>query len=511
MLEYFLMHKNLKIFLLFILVFSLFLPIYYLIVNTIVFHTDIARDFLLIEDIVKNKPFTLIGPRSGGIPGVFHGPLWLYVNVPIFLISKGNPVAISYFWLFLYFIFLFICFLVAKKLFKNKEIPLLTVVLLAASQVISVRQLFNPFGALFLSPVFFLLIYKYFLKSRFLDLLLSLLVLGLMIQFQMAFAVPLLVLTVIVVCRQIIKNKKFNHLLAFLILIIPLSSFILFDLKHQFIQTKSVINYLTGKENTGKVKLSLFLLIFDRLKQIFFTNTSLITNESIFLLIVFLFILWTTIPRILKEKDKRKKLIYQLFFNFYLGYWFLTLFYRGEIWGYYFWPIAIIFSSFVDYFKDKRVFYVFFLVIIGVNLLNASKDVFTSSSMIKLYGGSWKFYDEISQKIYKEENSEFGYYIFSPDLFGYSWRYAMNFNQGVYPNVKAYPFEKKKTTYLLISPSDNPYAQPNPWKKNQVKITKKPIKIQKYPNGFVLEKYELTDEELKISSDPNLIHTLIFR
>ncbi len=504
-----------KFFFLFALAISLILPLIYLYFNAVVFHTDIARDFLLVEDIVRNKPLTLIGPRSGGIPGVFHGPAWLYLNVPAFLIGRGNPVVVGYFWFILYLVALVTCFWAAQQLFKDKEVPWLATILLAASQIGSVRQLFNPFGALILAPIFFLLIYRYLLRDRFLDLFLSLLTLGFMIQFQMAFAVPLLILASILILVRIFKTKKFIHLLAFFILIIPLSTFILFDLKHQFLQTKSVLNYITGKENTGKVKFSLILLVWDRLQRIFFEDTSLITNKSVILLIVFLFTLWVVIPPIFKEKDKRKKLIYQLFFYFYLGYWFLTFFYRGEIWSYYFWPffplIAIIFASFINYSKNKPAFYLFFLIILGVNLFNASKDIFVSSNLVKLHGGSWKFNEEISRKIYKEAAGDFGYYIFSPDLFGYSWRYAMNFTQNSFPNIKAYPFEKKKITYLLISPSDNPYAQPSPWKKDQVKITKKPIKIQKYPNGFVLEKYELTEEELKVSSDPNLIHTLIFR
>ena len=83
---------------------------WYILHNTIIFHTDIARDFLLIEDIVKNKPLTLIGPRSGGIPGVFHGPLWLYLNVPAFLFGGGNPVIVGWFWLGLSLVNLFIVY-----------------------------------------------------------------------------------------------------------------------------------------------------------------------------------------------------------------------------------------------------------------------------------------------------------------------------------------------------------------------------------------------------------------
>jgi hypothetical protein len=47
--------------------------------------------------------------------------------------------------------------------------------------------------------------------------------------------------------------------------------------------------------------------------------------------------------------------------------------------------------------------------------------------------------------------------------------------------------------------------------KNQVNIKRKPDFVRKYKNGFIIEKYLLSDEELKIPSDPNLIQNLTFR
>ena len=38
-----------------------------------------------------------------------------------------------------------------------------------------------------------------------------------------------------------------------------------------------------------------------------------------------------------------------------------------------------------------------------------------------------------------------------------------------------------------------------------------PDEIFKYDNGFVVEKYILTEEEISIPSDPNLIQDLHFR
>ena len=92
----------------------------------IFFHTDIARDFLLIKDVVINHKLTLIGPRTGGITGVFHGPLWLYLNSLPFVITHGNPSSMAWFWYLLMIGALYFIFITAKKIF-NTNIALISV------------------------------------------------------------------------------------------------------------------------------------------------------------------------------------------------------------------------------------------------------------------------------------------------------------------------------------------------------------------------------------------------
>src|SRR5579863_1751233 len=87
-----------------IILYGIYLFSLHLFLGDLLFHTDIARDFLLIQDIAVNHKLTLIGPRAGGIPGTFFGPIWLYLNLPVFLLGNGNPIIIGYFWLLLFFV-----------------------------------------------------------------------------------------------------------------------------------------------------------------------------------------------------------------------------------------------------------------------------------------------------------------------------------------------------------------------------------------------------------------------
>lgn len=136
-----------------------------------------------------------------------------------------------------------------------------------------------------------------------------------------------------------------------------------------------------------------------------------------------------------------------------------------------------------------------------------------ATKYIGLDASSWKFNFQTADKIFKDNTGEFGYYIYTPDQYGYSPKYAFNYAQTKNPQIKAYPFTKKGTTYLLIAapPKDRLFLNGDWWKKNQVKIDKKPVNVLKYPNGFKVEKYLLDEEETKIESDPNLIQTLLFR
>jgi len=494
-----------------LIIINVILSAWFVIQGDIFFHTDIARDFLLLEDIVKNKPLTLIGPRSGGIPGVFHGPLWLYLNLPVFFLGKGNPIAVGWFWVVLFIATLFIIYKVAEKLF-DKKIALLSTLLFSTISTSTIRSLFNPFGAVALFPLFFYFFYQYLRKNKILHLLFSYFLIGLIIQFQIAFGLPILILTTVYLTVHLIKTKKIWHLLAAIILIIPLSTYFLFEIRHQFLQFKAILQFIKPEINQQSFKLLPFLI--SRFQGFFIDGLDVLPAgpyllKLLFVTLPFLFLFYQTVL-------KKKNLSYFLFFYFYLGFWSFTFLFKGVIWNYYFWPFSsmtVIFFSSISQFINKKFFYIIFLIIISSALLSNIRDVTNAKIFIGEDASSWKFNFQVADKIFKENNNEFGYYIYTPDQYGYSQKYALSYVQSKNPQIKAYPFVKKNITYLLIAaaPKDRLFLNGDWWKKNQVKIDKKPEKIVKFPNGFKIEKYLLNEEEMKIESDPNLIQTLIFR
>lgn len=473
--------------------------------GNIFFHTDIARDFLVLEDIVKTHKPTLLGPRSGGISGVFHGPLWFYINLPAFIIGKGNPVVVGWFWVLLSVLSIWITYYWGKRLF-DKKIGLISALLFSVILIPYAKNLFNPFGAVMLFPIFFYLFQKYLKSVKTRHLILSLFILGLIIQFQIAFGVPILILTTMYLIYFLIKKKKLYHMFSYLILIIPLSTYFLFELRHDFLQTRSVISYILTKHGIGQ--LSLPEIVQSRIKGAFLDGLMIVPYSKWFTLpitILFGYILYKFKKGNLKYKDT-----YFLFFYFYFGYWIITLAFKGTVWGYYYWPflplIVFVFCSTIE-FINKKIFIALFLYVLILNF-------YYGLQTIKPADSEWKFYHNLAEDIYKNaKKSEFGYYIYTPDQYAYSGKYAMNYTQHEFENTKSYPYTKKKLTYLIIAPApkDKPWLNGEWWTSHQVNINRKVDSLMNYPNGVVVYKYILSDKEIKITSDPNLIQTLIFR
>jgi len=480
--------------------------------GSIVFHTDIARDFMLLDDVINTKKPTLIGPRSGGIPGVFHGPLWLYVNLPVFLLSQGNPLASGWFWIFLFILGLWTTYQVGRMLF-SKKVGLTAALLVAISASGSIPSLFNPFGAVILSPVCFYFFLTYLEKSKVQHLLLYLFFIGLVVQFQMAFGLPILLITLFPLVIKIIKQKKYLHLLCFFILFIPLSTFILFDLRHQFLQIRSVLNYVSGIENAGKLKIPFILFFLTRMKDTMFTGAGMFVKDNFIAAIIVIGFYIVNFVQVFRKKETKKSPVFFYFLILYFGYWILTLVFKGTIWGYYYWPFLPLVAIITAYFIWRQSMKITFIILSGIVLFNG---FFLIQGIIQqkenyVKTGSWLFYYDQAKKIYEDVPHKFGYYIYTADQYGYSSRYAMDYAQKKYTQKRAIPFEKQEITYLIIFPSTNPFTNEDWWKKNQVKIDRKPNQIFQFNDGSYIEKYILSSEEQKIKSDDNLIHSLIFR
>jgi hypothetical protein len=477
-----------------------FFSSWFVINKDLIFHTDIARDFLLIDEIA-NKKITLIGPRADW-KGLFHGPLWLYFNLPAFLIGQGNPIIVAWYWIFILILFSIFYYLAIKKVF-DKKTALLFIPLFLSSMVTFSSNFYNPIGALLLMPLLYVLIIKYQKTNKMLFLALSLLISGLMFQFQLAVGGPMLILTSLYALYQIIKNKTPKHLLAFLILFIPLSTFILFDLRHDFMQFRAVINHFNGVEKYNSI--SLIDKITNRIGTITNQGLGFFKDKFSFLNLVIGSLISIIISYLFYKKKFKTE--YFLFLYFFVGFYILSIFYQGVLLIHYYLPLTplplLVFSSFNEKI-NKKIFYIFYLIIIFANIFTGLKQISFANKYIGKDKTSWSGLLNVAKTTYTNlDRSEFGLYLYAPDMYGYSQKYAFLYGQTLYPNKKMVFSQKRNITFLIYEPAPQsmPWLDGSGWKSGLVKIDKEPIQTIKFPNGFRMEKYILTDEELTIQSD----------
>ncbi|MCR4305528.1 MAG: hypothetical protein NUV73_00405, partial [Candidatus Daviesbacteria bacterium] len=279
-----------------------------------------------------------------------------------------------------------------------------------------------------------------------------------------------------------------------------------------------------GSQSHGKLSLNLSQLGAMRIKEMVTDGLGIITQNNFSLTIILLLLFIVGIYLSAKKKDKPLP-IFILGVFFYLGFWLFTIMFRGPVWNYYYLPfiplLIMLFVSLKNRF-NKIIFYAFFILLYAVNLQTAILDIRSyESNPLKQDVSTWRFNKQMAEKVFSGSEKEFGYFIFTPDLYGYSPRFALNFYQKG-TQKKVFPYQKKETTYLVVAPPPAYGKDPNSiwfqkntnsniWKSNDIRINKEPESKILFENGFVIEKYRLSDEEIKIEANPYLIKDIFFR
>lgn len=473
----------------------------------IIFHTDIARDFMLMQQVVESHKFTLIGPRIGPVPGLFHGPLWLYLNLPAFILGHGNPVVVGWGWVIMGILFLFSTYFAVNKIFGRNP-ALLATVFLSSRLAFYSHQLFNPSGAIMLTPIFFYTYWKYFESKQPKYLIFLSIILGCLIQFEAAYGVPITILVITSIIISSLKSRRFSHPLYLLAILLPLSSYLLFDLRHDFLQLHAITNYLQSSGISGS---SILETLKSRSEFIINSGYGFILPPNIsWEKTIYLFFFLAILAYGVYFGGKRS-LPYWLYLYLFGGYWLLSLFYRGVFESYYYQPLQIltliIVSSSLSLFPSIIALLLLSFPIFS-NLAHSKVASFATYDYSGNHASSWQYNLNLAKSLYEKSPGDFGYFVLSEDLLAYSPKYAIIYANYLYPNKKSSLFQKKPTTYVIIS-SDT-YKQGSIdvrwWEEGQVRITKKPEMVTDYRGNYTIKEYLLTEDEIKIPEDPNLMH-----
>lgn len=511
------MNKYLRIIFIIFIVLNLFFAAWYLLHGDIYFNTDIARDFLLLDEL-QQKKMVLIGPRASGQNGFFHGPLWMYLNFPLFWISKGDPLTQGWFWFGLIIIYLTSAFFLWKrKIGADKSLMFVTFLSLFFTLDPDrgfFNGFYNPFGALFLMPLFLYFLHSYITEKKWIHLLFLLLTNGLIVQFQIAFGAPLLILTSLWIFYITIRHKSYHHLFCFSILLLPFSTYIVFDLRHHFSHFRALF---LPTPNPYLEKVSFISMIMERIEAVtgkglhFFREPLTSLNFLMGLLITFIvyFI----------YKSRNNKTYMWMFLYYFLGYYLLSLLHNGWLMYFYWMPLyPLVFLFFIQskkYLPQTMFYAVVFFVIIVNTLFNLGLTK-QSSFFIGKKQNSWKFQSSMIETVFKDaKQKEFGFFVRAPDIFGYGSKYPFVYFQKRYPNTKMAIYEKKPLTYIVVEPApkhmpwmDNEFIW---WKKNKLHIATEAAQITYFNSGFRIEKYILQKKDIESPIEPGINDWIYFR
>jgi hypothetical protein len=482
----------------------------YVIHKDIYFFTDIARDFLLLEELDAKK-IIFIGPRSS-TTGLFHGPLWLYLNYSAYVIGGGNPVVVGWFWVGLIAVFLASSYFIAYKLF-NELTASFYVVLLGTFVITETRGLYNPYGAFLLTPVFLYCFVRFIEKKTLLWAAFIMFLAGLITQFQLAIGIPLAIISAITILVMSIKTKRYLLLSAILIYLLPLSTFILFELRHDWIMTKSAYKYVFQDKLAGEYT-SVFSLLADRLSLMTGGGLGLFRNFKEMYSRIGFFLLAIMVATQLRQR--KYVLPYISIIIIYCGFHSLTAINKtgGMLYQYYmpFFPITLLVVASSVTSKWKMLFVPLVLYVIYISMTESIAYANFAPSVIGKSEDSWKYNLEVARDLFAMPETGFGYFIYSPDTFAYEQKYAVHYVKKQSTKT-TYESTKKPITYVIVAPPPpgNSNMKDEWWKVNKLRIDKKPQTVKTYPTGARIDRYELTPEEITIAPDPSVDLGIFFR
>ncbi|HCS78548.1 TPA: hypothetical protein DIV55_02275 [Patescibacteria group bacterium] len=422
------------------------------------FTFDQARDLLWVKNQVDFLVPTLIGP-PGSLEGVFFGPVWLWLLTVPYLAANGDPVMTTLFnafvvfgagllgTLYLYkhhkataYFFLILTFispaihLLTGYAFAQHLLPLLTVVLIYTfAHMLKSGSRKHFFIAIFCIALMF--------HAE-----------PVVSVFSLA-SLPVILL--VTPHKKNLLNAK-TILLAIIVFGLPFLPQIVFDFKHDFLQTRGVFVYLSGTSKSLGDILPFPERLLDRPVMLFTTYQLSIVRSSPFLAAIFL-LLSFFVTRKLSIKPFFKALL-QASGLYLLSLWivftlfppqFKIFYLDGVVMIYLLWT-AIILGALWEK-KKLRIFLSLILVVIGwhnlqpLRFYNSWKNGFVAEQKS---GSIFKTQKAIVDLIYKDSSGDgFKVYTYSPAIYDYPYQYLF-----LHYGVSHYGYLPAEFSYLPNQP-----------------------------------------------------------
>lgn len=383
------------------------------------FTFDQGRDFLIVHDLVYNRNLTLIGPPTGPVDGVFHGVWWYWFLAPLLFVSGGSPWGVAVLFSLVASLSIPIAYAFGKAINGwGSGIVFASLAAFSPSFIGTASQVWNPNLIPTLTIVLLVLLWRY--QQKKVSFMWIGLLAGLIFELHLGFGsfLTMAVLFTLVVHKLLPGIKDF--LLAgggFLLWTVPR---IIFDLRNNFLQWRSFMNYISSGSN--EVSLSFVQRLQDRASLFFseFTN-SFTRNELLSVLLLgYMGYVFITL------KDKTKKKYIGIVLGILCALFLMFSVYPRTLWSHYavglsalFWPLMGVFLS--EIVKQKKLLASSAVVIYMIYLVapwNFFKPAWEGDAAV--YKNQLRVVDEVYSH---SEGSPFNVQVYSPSVIDYNYQY----------------------------------------------------------------------------------------
>ena len=473
-----------------------------LISHNFLFLLDQGRDMMAVKGILYDHHQTLIGPATS-LRGVFQGPLWYYLLALSTAIFGKDPWGGIVLMFAISISVLLVVYFLMKKLFGEK-VALISLFLFSVSPeaIAAATYAWNPHPMWLLIVAYIFSFYSVIYRSKKFNIILWPII-GLMFHFQTALAVFILLATIIytlVFQRKLILNR--NFLIGIALFVCTFIPQIIFDLRHNFLMSRSALNLFFGSEQglfVGGENKGYLDLIKSHIFSFYDNYSSAFIRESgIAKYVPYLFII-SVLWGILQVK-KRSKLFSQresdfilfiskllsivfllsFIYPFPIRYWFLTGFQ-----SFYLIVLGLILSKLlID--RLGRVIILIFFIILTLNSLQKIDILYIHP---KNDGGAEKIKGKLAaiDYVYKDsKESNFNLLVFTPAVYTDAYDYLIWWYGGRKYNYIPRK-EKEGTFYLLIETDRSKPWSYNGWLETVIK-TGNVVETKSLPTGLIIQK-----------------------
>ena len=367
---------------------------------------DFGRDLIWVRNMVELKRPTLIGPW-GSLAGVYFGPLWYYLLAIPYIIFSGDPRGPVYLTLTANLTVLVLGFWWLKQL--DIKLGLIFAFLVAISPH-NINLSTFAFHANMLPLTQLLFVYGLY-RQDVRGLYLATLMTSLNFHFEPATGIFTALTLLIFAAWQRSKLNLKSVIISATVFALPFLPNLLFDLRHDFLQTRAVMAYFQGENRSLEGILPFPERIFERLRK--FTelfSSSVLPDIYLPLTGIILVIILI----ILRKTSLFSVLLLSLVLPL-LGFMWL---FPPELKGWYLYGFSV--NYFILASLLLRKFPVLILLPIALFVLRFStSSSFTSAATIK------------NQKIaldaiYTESRGQpFKLYVYTPPIYDYQYQYLV--------------------------------------------------------------------------------------